>query len=172
VFLAEAVKVEVEGQTRTVTSKVERWWKGGDKQEVIATTHKSGATCGYGFEKGMKYMVYAGMEKDKSHRVSLCSRKRTEKEAEESGDFKDLGEGKKPVSLGEPQNQRGLAAAIAEAGRIQKRLRAQERMEYVQTLLRASEAWQAETNRRNREWLERIPPERRGWERYSRSPKK
>jgi len=172
VFLAEAVKVEVEGQTRTVTFKVERWWKGGDKQEVIASTHKSGATCGYGFEKGKKYMVYAGAEKDKSLRVSLCSRTRTEKQAEESGDFKDLGEGKKPVALGEPQKRSGLAAAIVEAGRIQKRLRDRERMEYFQTLLRASEAWQAESNRLNCELLERIPSKPRGWEWYYRSPRK
>lgn len=172
VFLAEAVKVEVEGQTRTVTFKVERWWKGGDKQDVIATTHKSGATCGYGFEKGKKYMVYAGAEKDKSLRVSLCSRTRTETEAEKSGDFKDLGEGKKPtVATAEPRNRSGLAAAIAEAGRIQKCLRDRERMEYIQTLLRASEAWQQESNRRNRKLLERIPGEPRGWEWHSSSPK-
>src|SRR5437879_6296609 len=75
VFLGEAVKVEVEGETRTVTFKVDRWWKGGDKQEVDAATHKSGATCGYGFEKGKKYLVYAREEeKQKTLQVSLCSR--------------------------------------------------------------------------------------------------
>ena len=167
VFLAEAVKVEVEGQTRTVTFKVERWWKGGDKQEVIATTHKSGATCGYGFEKGKKYLVYAGAEKDKSLRVSLCSRTRTEKEAEKSGDFKDLGEAKKPiVATAEPRNRSGLAAAIAEASRFQKRQREMQRIEYARTLQRAYEAWMADSNRRNRELLDRIPCEPRGWEWY------
>ena len=36
-----------------------------------------------GFEKGKKYLVYAGKEdKDKMLHVSLCSRTRTEKEAE------------------------------------------------------------------------------------------
>jgi hypothetical protein len=167
VFLAEAVKVEVEGQTRTVTFKVDRWWKGGDKPEVITTTHKSGATCGYDFEKGKKYMVYAGVEKDKSLRVSLCSRTRTEKEAEKSGDFKDLGEGKKPtVAIAEPRNRSGLAVAIAEASRLQNRQREMQRIEYARTLQRAHEAWMADNNRRNRELLDGIPWEPRGWEWY------
>ena len=97
VFLAEVVKVEAEGQERTVTLKVERWWKGGDKVEMVVATAKSGGACGYGFEKGKKYLVYAGAgEKDKPLHVSLCSRTRTEKEAEKSGDFKELGEGKAP----------------------------------------------------------------------------
>jgi hypothetical protein len=98
VCLAEVVKVEEAGQERTVTLKVERWWKGGDAAELVVSTAKSGAACGYGFEKGKKYLVYArAAEKDKPLHVSLCSRTRTEKEAEKSGDFKELGEGKAPA---------------------------------------------------------------------------
>ncbi|MCE9562993.1 MAG: hypothetical protein K8U57_13200 [Planctomycetes bacterium] len=97
VCLVEVTKLEEEGQNRTVTLKVEKWWKGGDKEELIVSTSKNGASCGYGFEKGSKYLVYANAgEKDKPLRVSLCSRTRTEKEAEKSGDFKELGEGKAP----------------------------------------------------------------------------
>ncbi len=100
VCLAEVVKVEEVGQERTVTLKVEKWWKGGDKGELVVATAKSGAACGYGFEKGKKYLVYAGAadEKNKPLHVSLCSRTRTDKEAEKSGDFKALGEGKAPTS--------------------------------------------------------------------------
>lgn len=98
VFLAEVVKIEDVGQERTVTLKVERWWKGGDKAELVVSTSKSGASCGYGFQKGHKYLIYAhAAEKDKPLHVSLCSRTRTEKEAETSGDFKALGEGKAPT---------------------------------------------------------------------------
>lgn len=100
VFFGEAINVEVEGQTRTVTLKVEKWWKGGEKAEITVTTHKSGATCGYGFEKGKKYLVYAHRdEKQKTLNVSLCSRTRTEKEAEKDGDFKELGAGSAPEPL-------------------------------------------------------------------------
>jgi hypothetical protein len=98
VCLAEVVKIEEAGQERTVSLKVERWWKGGDAAEVVVSTSKSGAACGYGFEKGKKYLVYAGKEeRGKTLHVSLCSRTRTEKEAETSGDFKELGAGKAPA---------------------------------------------------------------------------
>jgi hypothetical protein len=99
VCLAEVVSIETEGQERTVTLKVEKWWKGGDKAELVVTTHKSGATCGYGFEKGKTYLVYASNagEQNKTLRVSLCSRTRTKEQAEKSDDFKELGEGKAPA---------------------------------------------------------------------------
>jgi hypothetical protein len=98
VCLAEVVKVEEEGQSRMVTLKVEKWWKGGDTTELVVSTAKSGAACGYGFQKGQRYLVYAGRsDKDKPLHVSLCSRTRTEKEAQTSGDFKELGDGKAPA---------------------------------------------------------------------------
>lgn len=97
VFLAEVVKIETEGQERTVKLKVERWWKGGDAGEITVSTAKSSAACGYGFEEKKKYLVYASEQaKDKPLHVSLCSRTRTDKEAEKSGDFKELGAGKAP----------------------------------------------------------------------------
>ncbi|WP_020473565.1 hypothetical protein [Zavarzinella formosa] len=98
VFLAEVVKVETLGQMSTVTLKAERWWKGGESAEITVSTSKSGASCGYGFEKGKKYLVYAHAEpKEKLLHVSLCSRTSTEKEAEKNGDFKELGSGKAPI---------------------------------------------------------------------------
>lgn len=98
VFLAEVVKVEEVGESHTVTLQVAKWWKGGDAAEVTVSTHKSGKSCGYGFEKGKKYLVYANEEpKRKTLDVSLCGRTRTEKEAEQDGDFKELGEGKAPA---------------------------------------------------------------------------
>jgi hypothetical protein len=98
VCLAEVVKIEEAGQERTVTLKVEKWWKGGDKAELVVSTAKNGAVCGYGFQKGGKYLVYArAVDKDKPLHVSLCSRTRTEKQAEMSDDFKELGEGKAPA---------------------------------------------------------------------------
>jgi hypothetical protein len=97
VFLGEVTKIEEDGQNRTVTVKVERWWKGGDTAEVTVSTAKDGAACGYGFQKGMKYLVYAtGGEKDKPLRASLCSRTRPSEAAEKAGDFKELGEGAAP----------------------------------------------------------------------------
>jgi hypothetical protein len=97
VCLAEVTKVEEDGDHRTVTLKVEKWWKGGEAAELKVSTHKNGATCGYAFKQGGKYLIYTGAEdKNKTLRVSLCSRTRTEKQAEMDGDFKELGEGKAP----------------------------------------------------------------------------
>lgn len=97
VCLAEVTAIEEDGFNRTVTLKVEKWWKGGDAAEVTVSTAKDGATCGYGFQKGTKYLVYASAsEKGKPLRVSLCSRTATAKDAEKAGDFKELGDGTAP----------------------------------------------------------------------------
>jgi hypothetical protein len=99
VFLAEVVSVEDgKGTSHNVMLKVERWWKGGDAKTIAVSTEKNGATCGYGFVKGGRYLVYAhGRDKDAPLRVSLCSRTRTAKEAEVSKDVEELGEGKAPA---------------------------------------------------------------------------
>ena len=102
VFVAKVVKIEddpVSARGRKVHVEVEKWWKGGDTATLIVSTAKSGATCGYGFREGGRYLVYAYGEKGKNEPllVSLCSRTRTLEQAETSGDFKELGDGKPPV---------------------------------------------------------------------------
>jgi hypothetical protein len=48
-------------------------WKGELKREIIITTNKDSAMCGYGFEVGKKYLVYAnGLKNDLF--VDNCSR--------------------------------------------------------------------------------------------------
>lgn len=97
VCLAEVTAIEDDDNVRTVTLKVEKWWKGGDTAQLTVTTNKDCASCGYGFQKGTKYLVYAsGGEKGKPLRVSLCSRTATAKDAEKEGDFKELGDGTAP----------------------------------------------------------------------------
>jgi len=99
VFLAEVVGIETIKETGLlkVTMRVTRWWKGGDKSEVTVQTSSSGKACGYEFQKGGKYLVYAHSE-DGCISVSQCSRTRTDKEADASGDFGALGEGKEPAN--------------------------------------------------------------------------
>jgi hypothetical protein len=56
-----------------VTFQVYTVWKGSMSQTTTITTARSGASCGYTFEKGKEYIVYAyGTDNDLS--VSLCSR--------------------------------------------------------------------------------------------------
>ena len=101
VFQAKVVKIEPDPATPEllrVALQVERWWKGGDSATLTVTTIKSGAACGFGFQPDTKYLVYAYSERGaKDLTVSLCSRTRTLPQAEQSGDLKELGEGKAPA---------------------------------------------------------------------------
>jgi hypothetical protein len=101
VFSAKVVKIEDEpapSSLRRITLKVDRWWKGGESETIVVTTQKSGATCGFGFQPDTNYLVYAYAEKGrKDFSVSLCSRTRTLAQADQSGDLKDLGDGKAPA---------------------------------------------------------------------------
>ena len=78
-----------------VTLRVTRGWKGLDQEEVLTVhTAGNGALCGYAFEVGQSYLVYAhGELADLT--VSLCSRTRPMADAEQ--DLKELGLGVVPV---------------------------------------------------------------------------
>ncbi len=56
-----------------VTFQVYTVWKGPVNQTITITTSRSGASCGYTFEKGGEYLVYADGTEN-SLAVSLCSR--------------------------------------------------------------------------------------------------
>ena len=56
-----------------VTFKVAKSWKGNVSREVTIKTAKDSAMCGYGFEVGKKYLVYAsGIKENLS--TTNCSR--------------------------------------------------------------------------------------------------
>lgn len=56
-----------------VKIKVAQSWKGAAKREIFITTAKESSMCGYGFEIGKKYLVYANGLKDDPF-VENCSR--------------------------------------------------------------------------------------------------
>ena len=56
-----------------VKFKVAKLWKGEMKNEIIITTNKESSMCGYGFEVGKKYLVYANGFNDFLF-VENCSR--------------------------------------------------------------------------------------------------
>lgn len=41
---------------------VDAWWKGGHGDTLVVITHASGASCGYTFRQGRRYLVYAYTE--------------------------------------------------------------------------------------------------------------
>lgn len=73
VFAGEAVEVTKVEDGFLVKFKVEKSWKGKFSREIKITTNADSAMCGYNFEVGKKYLVYADGSTDKLA-VYLCSR--------------------------------------------------------------------------------------------------
>lgn len=111
VFAGEAVAEEYRDITfgkeagakvLVVKFKVEKWWKGGETEEVYLYTSirkfPDGSTRKFGenfhFNKGESYLVYAYDFEDKL-RTSQCRRTKTLAKAEE--DMRELGEGSEPT---------------------------------------------------------------------------
>jgi hypothetical protein len=78
-----------------VEIQVDRSWKQAGCGTVVVQTPSDSAMCGYGFEVGKSYLIYADMQKGKLS-TNLCSRTRTIEEAGE-----DL------AALGEPEKSCG-----------------------------------------------------------------
>lgn len=98
VFSGKVVDVEDIGDfQRAVTIEVASTWKGVKGRKVTVQTAKHGATCGFGFEKGKSYLVYAYETKQGEAKVlstNLCTRTRALGDAKD--DLTELGEGAKP----------------------------------------------------------------------------
>ena len=78
VFVGKVTKVEDAGgfQNR-VTLEVTASHKGVKEKEITIFTAQNGAACGYGFEKGTSYLVYAYETKDgekKTLGTNICTR--------------------------------------------------------------------------------------------------
>jgi len=87
-----------------VTFEVYAVWKGPLFSTITITTARSGASCGYAFEKGEEYLVYADGPAD-SLTVSSCSRTMPLGWAED--DLVALGEGTTALT-GNPELSEGL----------------------------------------------------------------
>ncbi|MBL8795644.1 MAG: hypothetical protein JNM56_17195 [Planctomycetia bacterium] len=99
VFAAKVVKIEEAGANRSVSLEVQKVWKGVEEKKLVVSTSKSGASCGYGFQEGKAYLIYAYQEaKAPMLRVSLCSRTTPLDKAET--DLKELGAGKAVAEKG------------------------------------------------------------------------
>ena len=76
IFSGEVLEISEDSADQNsllVKFKVAKLWKGELNREVTITTAKDSAMCGYTFEIGKKYLVYANGLKD-SLMVSNCSR--------------------------------------------------------------------------------------------------
>lgn len=80
-----------------VIFEVSKVWKGTPTQQLVITTPDSSASCGYNFQKGQNYLVYASTQ-DNQLQTGLCSGTKTLSTAQ--ADLSVLGSGKTP----DPQN--------------------------------------------------------------------
>lgn len=98
VELIETAKAGATGSADAlrVDLAVVRRFKGGDAERLQVQTRADGPACGYGFERGKSYLVYASLN-DGQLWVTRCSRTRPIAEAEE--DLGALGMGTTPVDV-------------------------------------------------------------------------
>jgi hypothetical protein len=75
-----------------VRFKIEEFWKGALSKEVTIFTGQGGGDCGYKFEVGQRYLVYAYKYNDRELGTNICQRTAGLIEAAE--DLKVLGKGK------------------------------------------------------------------------------
>jgi hypothetical protein len=80
-----------------VTIEVTRFWKGGISRVVTVTTARETPTCGFPFEAGKEYIVYAS-KRDGALETNLCTRTKLLSNAQE--DLSQLGLGEVPKAEG------------------------------------------------------------------------
>lgn len=72
-----------------VMFETNKWYKGNKEEDIVVRTPKDMQNCGYNFENGQTYLVYA-KNQDKALFTEACSRTRTIREASASGDINTL----------------------------------------------------------------------------------
>lgn len=92
--------IGVSFETLKVTVAVHSLWKGEALEETILFTGYTCCVCGFLFQLGEEYLIYATADDDGTLRTSICSR--TQLLASASEDLVVLGD-LKPQSLGDDQ---------------------------------------------------------------------
>ncbi len=106
VFAGKAIAVQLLTNTNssadpvTVSFDVDRVWKGRRQDTIVIKTVRSGISCGYEFEEGRRYIVYAY-----DGETGLCTRTRSVVLAPR--DFAELGPGWHPSGGAVPDGSSG-----------------------------------------------------------------
>ena len=96
VFSGVVAKIDQAPYSISVTFKVERSWKGALPNQVVVLTGRGGGDCGYLFEMGQRYLVYAYGSNVSSLGTNICQR--TAMLSESSDDLKILGKPRRSFS--------------------------------------------------------------------------
>lgn len=108
-------KDEAEHGGLEVTLQVGRRFKGAEADTVTVTTPSSSAACGYSFEQGKTYLVYANDGDNGRLSVILCSR--TARIEDAADDLAALGGGQEPGPGPSPEDPAPQPPPAAEPGK-------------------------------------------------------
>lgn len=117
VFAGTVASIQQDNYGKIVHFNAERAWKGISDNTVTVTTAGMGVSCGYDFEQGKEYLVYAY---DTPLKVNLCGR--TQPVADAYVDLAALGQGYIPMpsqplrQVNEPMMNAGIALLVSAAG--------------------------------------------------------
>lgn len=92
------------GDQTTIAFKISAVWKGAVNRDMDVTTPSTGGACGFAFEEGEEYIVYAydSADADGGYSVNICSRTALLADAQE--DLDAFGDGDAPLTqAGAPQ---------------------------------------------------------------------
>lgn len=94
VFVGKVLQIikKPEKHEIVVKLKVENLWKGYLSKEVTVSTGADSALCGYNFEVGQSYLIYAGGADVNNLQTNICTR--TAKFSAAKADIKALGKAK------------------------------------------------------------------------------
>src|SRR5919107_6429600 len=82
------------GPSDTVTLRISEAWKGTNQGTLEVSTPSQGSACGYAFEEGQEYLVYAYGKQDL--KVDACGE--TKQFSKADADLAVLGNGEKPTN--------------------------------------------------------------------------
>jgi len=115
IFEARVASIEVADGQRHVRMDVVQTWLAAEHEHVEVVTAETEAACGYSFEVGQSYLVYASALEGEAYRVSLCSRTRRMVDADD--DRALLGSGVVPVDIEDgPEEPRAVRTPPARGG--------------------------------------------------------
>jgi MYXO-CTERM domain-containing protein len=97
IFEARVSAIETAGDASHVRMDVVQTWRAAEHEHVEVVTAPNEAACGYTFEVGRSYLVYASSVEGEAYRVSLCSRTRRMEDADDDRSL--LGSGVVPVDI-------------------------------------------------------------------------
>ena len=93
VFTGKVMEVTRKSDSLLVKFKIETIWKGISTKETVVRTAENSAMCGFNFEVGKKYLVYAG-GKGENPETNICTRT-----SAQNADVKYLNKIKKPTAF-------------------------------------------------------------------------